>query len=138
MADSNLNKQRRRRKNITKASKQSKFLSYGGNLRILQKKECEDIHAAVLDILSNIGIAMPVVKLKKLLSIMELSLKMEDYTFPRHLLKTQLVLFLDQLYYMVKNLRTTFKSLVAKSILVLAALRQQFWTIKQISSAKRH
>ena len=57
MADSNLNKQRRRRKNITKASKQSKFLSYGGNLRILQKKECEDIHAAVLDILSNNGIS---------------------------------------------------------------------------------
>lgn len=57
MADSNLNEQRRRRKNITKASKQSKFLSYGGNLRILQKKECKDIHAAVLDILSNIGIS---------------------------------------------------------------------------------
>ena len=57
MTHSNLNKKRRRRKNITKASKQSKFLSYGGNLRILQKKECEDIHAAVLDILSNIGIS---------------------------------------------------------------------------------
>jgi trimethylamine--corrinoid protein Co-methyltransferase len=57
LAHLDLNKQRRRRKNITKVSKQPKFLSYGGNLRILQKKECKNIHGAVLDILSDIGIS---------------------------------------------------------------------------------
>ena len=57
MVHTNHKKQRRRRKNITTTEKKPKFLSYGGNLRILQEKECEDIHGAVLDILSDIGIS---------------------------------------------------------------------------------
>ena len=57
MVHTNHKKQRRRRKNITTIEKKPKFLSFGGNLRILQKKECEDIHGAVLDILSDIGIS---------------------------------------------------------------------------------
>ena len=57
MAHLDLIKQRRRRKNITKVLKQPKFLSYGGNLKILREKECKDIHRAVLTILSDIGIS---------------------------------------------------------------------------------
>ena len=57
MAHTNQTKYRRRRKNIIKTEKIPKFLSYGGNLKILQKKECQDIHGAVLDILSDIGIS---------------------------------------------------------------------------------
>ncbi len=50
-------KPRRRREKPSNSDVKPRFLSFGGNLKILQKKDCEIIHNAVLDILSNIGIS---------------------------------------------------------------------------------
>ena len=138
MTHSNLNKKRRRRQNITKASKQSKFLSYGGNLRILQKKECEDIHAAVLDILSNIGISHVSSKTQEVAVNNGIKFKNGRLYFSKALVEDTISALSRSVVLHGQNLKTIFRSLVAKSILVLVAPRQQFWIIKQISFEKRH